>query len=212
MAEIHSEEGGQKYILRKKGAFKPRQKTGEEVAEEYAIMQGVSGEEFEQMFFGEKINWRRIAEKYGVDITAYMDPKKCIQFITEHYPENRTIIPEKKVSRDLYDVVAEGLGIDLDTVDLEYLQNHLRFYSSLYTSLDYYNGVDGFFEYIDPKGHHIYCALDTTQNPYKAEYKADLKVMGFPDYKKHMDDYLKWLDFMGKKVVYVLQTKRPDWI
>lgn len=213
--EVLREQGAPKYILRKKGTFKPQEKKGEDVVAEYAIIQGITGKEFERMFFGDKINWRKIAEKYGVDITSYMDPKECIKFIVEHYPENRTYIPETTVCRDLYDKVAEGLGMDPDPKEksgLDFLKNHLRFFSSLNTSLDYYNGVDGFFEYVDSQGHYIYCALDTTQNPYKAEYKADLKIMGFPDFKKNPDDYLKWVDYISKNIIHTLKTKRADWI
>lgn len=209
MAEQILEPEKPKHILRKKGA--PKEATsGADLAAQYAIMQGVRGRDFEGMFFGEKIRWTKIAEKYGVNMNSYMDPQECIKFITEHYPPDRAILPETKVCRDLYDYVAEGLKMDSENI--EFLEKHLRFYNSLNTSLDFYNGVDGFFEYIDPQGRHIYCALDTTQNPYKQEYKADVKIMGFPDFRKAPNDYLKWLDFISQQIIHTLQTKRTNWI
>jgi len=170
----------------------------------------VTGPEFEDMFFGTKINWERIFKSQGLDNNEYMPPLACIDFIEEHYPEDRAILPETKVSRDLYDKVAEGLGLDPE--DIRYLKNHLHFFSSIHAPIDYYNGVDGFFEFIDPQGRRIYCALDTTQNPYKDEYKADVKIMGFPDFRKDKPHYLEWIDYKGGQITHTLQTKRANWV
>jgi hypothetical protein len=93
---------------------------------------------------------------------GYFSEQKSYQWVRDHQTWNPSD-PENRLANDLHYLVAEKLGIE----DF----NQLKFYSAINSPLDYFYGVDGFFE-ID--GERF--TLDITANPHKSTHKADYVV------------------------------------
>lgn len=187
------------------------EKHRENVEYMYAQIPGITGEDFEDMFFGDERIWRKFYESKGLNSKDYQDPKECVRFIEKNYPKDREVKPVTKVASDLYNFVADRLGIDSDE---EVRKKRLRFFDARQAPIDYFIGVDGFFEFINERGEKIFCTLDLTQNPEKQSHKADLLFRGFPDYRKkdQEKDYKIWIEEKAKKISGVMQHKSPWYI
>lgn len=115
--------------------------TGTEIEEESLGHVQVSGYNGEHMAYRESMRWVKAHQPKGWDPTD----------------------PSPRFANDLHASVAEALGLD------DY--SELRFYTAVGSPLDYFHGVDGFFEY---RGKIV--TIDVTVDPGKLTAKADLVV------------------------------------
>lgn len=119
------------------------------------------GTEFEDHCLGPGPKVDDLLVKDDLDPTqlSYKDLRK--EFVS-HYPLNPEI-PQKKWGKDLYDLVAERLGLDPEN------PTGLKFYNCLGTNLDK-RGTDCFFLFRNSSnGHEAYFELDITTNDKKDE-------------------------------------------
>lgn len=166
-----------------------------------------TGRDYQLDFFGKKIHWPAIMKEKGVARDEYLPYKKSLKFVRENYPIEA--LPQTKMSQDIYDQVAEELGLDPDPVeeaDLNKLHDRLKFYDALDTPFDTFHGVDGFFVFIDDQGQERICTFDTTLNPEKGEedVKADVWVGEAPDHREDTTGYEKWYKNSAGAIAAVL--------
>ena len=109
--------------------------------------------------------------------------------IVENYPPDlKPEMPQKKWSKDLYDLVAEKLGLDPED------PKGLSFYNCLGTNLDR-RGVDCFFVFENPQNNRRgYLELDITARPNKDGHTSGsilvVNVENFPDPRKDLKSYM----------------------
>lgn len=110
--------------------------------------------------------------------------------------------PDPPFANDLHTTVAERLGL------ADYSQ--LGFFTALGSHLDFFHGVDAFFELRPEKGRKIEVTLDITKNPLKDVGRADV-LISMPDEGLDPKDdrkmYLKKLEETAKKIVAVIRRK-----
>ena len=117
---------------------------------------GYTGKLFEGEVLGEcKVAW-----------DGYMSYKGSMELVRENQPWDPSD-PESRVANDLHASVAITAGIE----DFE----ELKLFTALGTPLDYFHGVDAWFEF---RGSVL--TVDVTTNRHKDEYKADMVI--------HLDD------------------------
>ena len=115
-------------------------------------MNAYTGRLFEEEVLGEiHVSWN-----------GYMTYRDSVKYVKEHQEWDPTD-PDTDKANDLHALVA----IDLDLEDFD----ELKLYNALNTPMDYFHGVDCFFEFL---GEIV--TIDLTINPEKIFYKADLVV------------------------------------
>ncbi|MDA2921881.1 hypothetical protein MYX07_01300 [Patescibacteria group bacterium AH-259-L07] len=118
------------------------------------MIQHYTGEEFEQEVLGccGRGGWNG----------DYIPYRKSLALVKRFQPWNPAE-PRPEVARALHASVALALNIED--------WSELMLYTSINSPLDYYHGIDAFFEY---KGRVV--TLDVTINPHKGQYKADFTI------------------------------------
>ena len=94
--------------------------------------------------------------------------------------------PDPRFANDLHASIAEKLKLD------DY--GKLKFFSSVDSPLDYYHGVDAFFEVEGKDGKKRIVTIDISGNSKKDKGKADVLInmpMDGLDPKEDRDDYIK---------------------
>ncbi|SRR6056297_1359886 len=115
-------------------------------------MNGYTGRIFEEEVLGEiHLSW---------DGDGYMTYNKALEYVKENQEWDPTD-PDTRTANDLHALTA----LDLEIEDW----NKLLLYNAVSSPLDYYHGVDCFFEF---EGEIV--TIDLTVNPSKVIYKADL--------------------------------------
>ncbi|HCU31255.1 MAG: hypothetical protein UX09_C0007G0003 [Candidatus Uhrbacteria bacterium GW2011_GWE2_45_35] len=84
---------------------------------------------------------------------------QAVSLIREFYPGDPTN-PEKDLTNDLMIELREEFGIDED----DGLGDRMKFYSAIKTPLDFFHGVDGWFEFENPGGRKVIISVDVTSN------------------------------------------------
>lgn len=96
---------------------------------------------------------------------GYFSEERCYRWVKDHQEWDPSD-PSNRLANDLHYLVAEKLGIiENDKI------NDLKFYNAVNSPLDYFYGVDAFFEIGDAR-----FTLDITTNPHKLTHKADYVV------------------------------------
>jgi len=98
---------------------------------------------------------------------GYMTFKKAMEAVKLGQPGDPTD-PEQRTANDLHALVCEELGLE------DY--SKLQFFTAVESPLDYYHGVDGWFEF---SGKVV--TIDVTLNPKKELPKADIIILGEDD-------------------------------
>lgn len=118
----------------------------------YASYTGYTGRLFEEEILGEiHVSW-----------DGYMTYNRSLEYAKEHQEWDPSD-PETPKANDLHALVAIALNLED--------WSNLKFYNAVDTPMDYFHGVDCFFEF---DGEIV--TIDLTVNPHKREYKADLIV------------------------------------
>src|SRR3989344_3849196 len=139
---------------------------------------GYTGRLFEEEVLGVlKISWRR---------DVYVPFNEALSLARVHQNWNPSD-PSSRPANDLHSEVALAL-------ELEDWQE-LRLYSSVNSPLDYFHGVDGFFEF---QGQVI--TIDVTTNSRKVTAKADFVI--------HPTDLDENRPVVAKMIARALQTER----
>jgi hypothetical protein len=164
------------------------------------------GMEEEESLLGHKLDWKNLLEtnKISCEKRPFVTWQKIIQNI---YPEDPTM-PKKKWSKDLYNFVAEKLGLDID--DME----NLKFYRTLGTDLDRM-GVDCFFVFNNPiTKKEADFTIDLTINPQKDEAKANMVInaSGIPDYRINIEEYIAKMEEIAGQIAETLKEKTKETI
>ena len=160
------------------------------------------GFELEEHLIGHKIDWPSILKqnKISPETLRYRDWQKIIQ---ELYPENPTM-PKQKWGKDLYNFVAEKLGLDIENTE------DLKFFNSLGTPMDR-NGIDCFFTFKNPQtGKEAMFTIDVTANPKKDEWKANLVIGEMPNYRESPEEKEKYIEEMEKASGRIAEKLRDD--
>jgi len=142
-------------------------------------------------------------EKYGEG--EYFNFRTSMAMVKESQPFADPSDPETPFANDLHASVAELLGLE------NYGQ--LKFYTAISSHLDFYHGVDAFFELDLGGGNTITATLDVTVNPNKTAHKADV-VFFWPNVdRKLKEDREEWADVVNKvaeQVVDILREKAEN--
>lgn len=93
---------------------------------------------------------------------GYFDEAKSYEWVRNNQPWNPSD-PDNKIANELHFQVAQKLGLD----DV----NELKFYSAIGSPLDFFYGIDAFFEIGDST-----FTLDLSINPHKEVAKADMVI------------------------------------
>ena len=147
-----------------------------------------AGMELEGDYLGPKINWEPIYAKRGLNEKGKeLNLKQWIDLFKEEYPLNPQA-PEKKWGKDIFDFTAEELGLDIEE------PKGLSFYNATGSGLDQ-RGIDCFFIFKNPKTKkEAFVTIDLTTNPKKDEWKADIILNEFPDYRSKTDEYIEEME------------------
>jgi hypothetical protein len=121
---------------------------------------------------------------------GFFDEAKSYEWVRQNQTWNPSD-PTNKIANELHYKVAEQLGLD----DV----NELKFYSALGSPLDYFYGVDAFFEI----GNSTF-TLDLSINPHKKEAKADMVV-----HEEVLDDE-KELDNLAVTIGRYLKKRQSE--
>jgi len=160
------------------------------------------GFELEEACLGHKIDWKNRLENEGVS-EEDLSHKKLFEIYEKLYPFNPQI-PQKKWGKDLFNLVADKLNLDIENPE------ELKFINVLGTRLDR-KGADCFFSFKNPKTGKIdYCTIDITANPKKDAGKADVLVGENDitlDYQNNPEEYMEKLEIMAEKIAHLLKEK-----
>lgn len=177
------------------------------------------GFELENQWLGHKIDWDSILKKRNIskEEAEKWGQERWKEFIQRNYPKNPKLpeknpakLPDKKLARDLFDFVAEKLGLDPDE------QKGLDFYNSLGTKLDRMYGVDCFFVFKNPRtGKKADLTIDITAETLKDEYKANHIIREAPDpprpgednYRQKEIEYIEKMDEIAEEIAEKLKNK-----
>lgn len=140
----------------------------------------------------------------------YRDDEDIYRLVKEMY-RGDPAEPESAIAKDLRIAVADALGLSGDE------EENLSFYTAVGTPIDHRMGVDGFFEYKDPKtGHRARATVDVTLRKSKVSgedaAKADVVIGELPDAvdPDEADDYLDAIDEYGRRIAERLRPKREE--
>jgi len=160
------------------------------------------GFELEQACLGHKIDWENILKKEGIS-EEKLSHEGLFRAYEKFYPLNLQI-PQKKWGKDLFNLVADKLGLDVENPE------ELKFINVLGTRLDR-KGIDCFFLFKNPKTEKEKpCTVDITSHPKKDEWKADLIINEddiMLDWKKNPEQYIEKLDEIAEKIADGLKNK-----
>lgn len=158
------------------------------------------GFELEEACIGHKINWKKILEEQGLS-EKNLSYKKLFKTYQELYPLN-PILPRKKWAKDLFNMIAEKLNIDVENPE------ELKFINVLGSELDN-KGVDCFFSFRNPKtDKEEYCTIDISSNPQKDEARADILINEEEIIlDKKDEEYIEKLDRLANKIAVRLEEK-----
>lgn len=124
---------------------------------------GYTGGLLEVDMFGERFRKRRGGPG------EYKKYEEALKEVKVDYPGDPSD-PRERFASDLHAEVAQELGLED--------WSELRLYSAVGSSLDYYHGVDAFFEWRDQR-----VTMDVTRNPAKESgYKADV-ILGEEEFE-----------------------------
>ncbi len=171
------------------------------MAMEYPQEYRYRGFEAEEEFLGHKLDWKNILQENKIHQEKHTR-REWQKILEQVYPEN-PLIPTKKWGRDLYNFVAEKLGIDID--DME----SLKFYKTLGTDLDRM-GIDCFFTFKNPgTQRETSFTIDLTTEPKKDEYIADAIVRAneVPDHRQDMERYIDYMENLAEVITKELKNK-----
>lgn len=115
--------------------------------------------------------------------------------------------PKKGFARDLRLAVSDALGLVGDDID------GLRFFTAIGTTLDKFEGVDAFFEVVDPtSGKRYRITMDATMNKEKEEsgHKADIIIGEVKDPEENEAEYLESVENYGKRIAARLNDMRKE--
>lgn len=162
------------------------------------------GFETENHFLGNGPKIDDLLIKENIDPTQ-LSHRALREKIVEYYPLNREL-PQKKWSKDLYNLVADKLDLDLEN------PRGLAFYNCLGTNLDR-RGTDCFFVFKNPQnGREAYFEIDITANDKKDAWKSDLvvNINNFPDPHKDENAYIsdlgKIAEIIAEKLLHDTET------
>lgn len=161
-----------------------------------------TGFELEEACIGHKINWKNTLKKQGLS-EEELSYNRLFKVYQELYPLN-PFLPEKTWARDLFDVVAEKLNIDVED------PKELKFINVLGTKLDR-KGVDCFFSFKNPNTQkESYCTIDLTGSSDKDITRADILINESEDeiiLNQKDKDYIEKLDKLAEKITTRLEEK-----
>jgi hypothetical protein len=142
------------------------------------------GFEAEEELLGHKLDWENILQENKIPHEKHTR-REWQQILEQVYPED-PLMPTKKWGKDLYNFVAEKLGIDVDDTE------SLKFYKTLGTDLDRM-GIDCFFIFRNPiTKKETTFTIDLTINPQKDEAKSNMVIntKEIPDHRKDPKGYI----------------------
>jgi hypothetical protein len=160
------------------------------------------GFELEQACVGNEIGWKEIFKKQGIS-EEKLTHEGLFKAYEKFYPLDPQI-PQKKWGKDLFNLVADKLELDIEDPE------ELKFINVLGTRLDR-KGIDCFFLFKNPKTEKEKpCTIDITSHPKKDEWKADLIINKddiMLDWKKDFEQYMEKLDEIADKIANGLKDK-----
>ncbi|GEM_PF-4122925 len=172
---------------------------------------GPTGGLVEKMFFSqpdpEKIKEHPLFAEFKR--RGYLPYKKALRLAMDCHVSN-PYNPDKPIASDLHASVVEALhkkGVLNSLVDFD----KVGYYSSLYTPLDYFHGVDGILIVETGEG-KIVVSLDVTINPHKSHAKADFVIQAgdMPDAKLEKEKYKKFIHKLAEEIADVIVYKLKD--
>jgi hypothetical protein len=114
---------------------------------------GLTGHLFESQVLGEcRVKWDGSYRSYA----------SSMELVRANQPGD-PMDPATRTANDLHALVAEQLGLD------DYAK--LGFYTAVRSPLDFFHGVDAFFEF-----QGVVVTMDLTLNPHKDEAKAHIVI------------------------------------
>jgi hypothetical protein len=160
------------------------------------------GFELEQACIGDEIKWKDIFKKQDIS-EEELTHEGLFEAYEKFYPHNPQI-PQKKWGKDLFNLVADKLKLDIENPE------ELKFINVLGTRLDR-KGVDCFFLFKNPRTKKEKpCTIDITAHPKKHEWKADLVINQddiMLDWRKDPEEYMEKLDKIAEEITYKLRNK-----
>ncbi len=172
---------------------------------------GPTGGLVEKMFFSqpnpEKIKNHPLFAEFKKK--GYLPYKKALQLAIDCQASN-PYNPDKPIASDLQASVVEALhkkGVLNSLIDFD----KVGYYSSLYTPLDYFHGVDGILIIETDEG-KIVVSLDVTINPHKSHAKADFVIQAgdMPDAKLEKEKYKKFIQELAEEIADIIMCKLED--
>jgi hypothetical protein len=157
------------------------------------------GFELEQACLGHKINWKEIFKKQGIS-EERLTHEGLFEAYEKFYPLNPQI-PQKKWGKDLFNLVADKLQLDLENPE------ELKFINVLGTRLDR-KGIDCYFSFKNPKTEkEASLGIDLSGNPKKDEWKAHVIQEEDIELDPKNIEYIPKLDAIAEKIAYKLKDK-----
>lgn len=124
------------------------------------------------------------------NLKEYIKYQQAIDLVKKIQPaDSDPSDPEPYFASDLFAGLAEDLEIE------DYGQ--LRYYTAVGSRMDFFHGVDAFFEWELDDGRVIRVTIDLTKNSEKDEYKADLVIQVNDDNLDLEDNKAAYKDFVA---------------
>ncbi len=169
----------------------------------YEKPSGDSGRMYESRFLGAAEvdeEFSRALEKLPRgDRRRFKDDEEVYRLFREHYKGDPTD-PEGVHAKELRGALIDALDLSEEDFD------KLKFYTALGVPvIDHMMGVDGFFEYTDPKSGQLRrVTIDVTMQHAKEGPKADIVIGELPDAVQEAKEYVRAIDDYAAKIARIL--------
>ncbi len=171
--------------------------------ERYGGPSGDSGRIYESRFLGAA----EVDEEFSRELEKlprgarrrFKDDEDVYRLFREHYKGDPTD-PKGIHAKELRGALIDALDLSEEDFD------KVKFYTALgVPAIDHMMGVDGFFEYTDPKSGAVRrVTIDVTMKHSKENPKADIVISELPDAQQEADEYVRAIDDYAAKIAKVL--------
>ncbi|MFA4995977.1 MAG: hypothetical protein WC536_02420 [Patescibacteria group bacterium] len=138
------------------------------------------------------------------NLKKYIKYRQAIDLVKKIQPKDSDPSdPEPYFASDLFAELAEDLELE------DY--GNLRYYTAVGSRMDFFHGVDAFFEWELDDGRIVQATVDLTMNSEKEDYKADLVIQVKDDDLDLENNRVAYRDFVvseAKKIASILRIRR----
>jgi hypothetical protein len=158
---------------------------------------GVTGKILEQELFGAS-RYQEMTGEHSPDF-EYRELEQGFRVLKTMQPFDSTD-PAPDFANAVHAYIFDRLGLDAEKV---------HFYTAVESSLDRYQGIDGWFE-ITTNGEDLRVTIDITQNPNKESYKANIVFLvpnGGLDRKVDKEQFKEYTNNLANEVIEIFKRQ-----